>query len=140
MDRLRLLFARFRTNILNPFKSYLSTPIAKITIANSILFVPRYLPRHSGRLMMFLQLSWPSTLPSRERTYSRIESILSLLTVSRICPFCILVAIFLLSYQYNRPQYDRYENKSELWFKIRVGALYDGSFGWRHNYAILDAL
>ena len=57
MDRLRLLFARFRTNILNPFKSYLSTPIAKITIANSILFVPHYLTRHSGRLTMFHQLS-----------------------------------------------------------------------------------
>jgi hypothetical protein len=57
MDRLRLLFASFRNNILNPFKSYLSTPIAKITIANSILFVLYYPLRHSGRLMMFLQLS-----------------------------------------------------------------------------------
>ncbi len=57
MDKLRLLFTKFRTNVVNPFKIYLNTPIAKITILNSILFVLMNLSRHFGRLTMFLQLS-----------------------------------------------------------------------------------
>ncbi len=57
MDRLKILLGKIKNNTMQPFLAYLSTPIAKITITNSVLFVFYDLQRHYGRTTMSRVLS-----------------------------------------------------------------------------------
>ena len=140
MDKMRILFGKFKTNIVHPLLAYLSTPVGKISIANSILFVFYNPTRHYGRATMSPQHSCQNTLPLTDIISNRVEYILFLLIAFLIWLFGISVLIFLSSYKLTRYECTWYEDNSKIWAKVLLGTLVLWLFSRWINDVILYAL
>jgi hypothetical protein len=132
--------SRIATSVFHPFRTYLSTPIGKITILNSTLFVHLSPCSYCGRQRGCLKVSWSSTSPLNVSTSPQTGSTRLSLMPSRISPPCISVWHWLLSHQHVGSPTDGSTCAVDVWKTVRMGALLGGGVRWFCEYELFDAL
>ena len=137
---LRSIMNAINQNIAKPTIKYIKTPIGKIILFNSILFVHLSSCRLFGMLRGCLRNFLFNILPLRGTIFKTIGSTLHLPMLFLICRPCILVFMFLSRNQHACLALYRQQNTYDLRAQVCLASLFDRGHCWFSRYELFNAL
>ena len=137
---LRSMMNAINQNIAKPTIKYIKTPIGKIILFNSILFVHLISCRLFGMLRGCHRNFLFSILPLRGTIFKTIDSTLHLPMLFLICRPCILVLMVLSRNQHACLALYRQQNTYGTRAQICLAALFDRGHCWFSCYELFNAL
>ena len=137
---LRNMMNAINQNIAKPTIKYLKTPIGKIILFNSILFVHLSSCRLFGMLRGYQKNFLFSILPLKGTILKTIGSTLHLPMLFLICLPCILVLMFLSRSQHACLALYRQQNTYGTRAQVCLASLFDRGHRWFSCYELFNAI